>query len=397
MYAYVFSLALLLGSFSQMGLDGLIVREVINKPNYHSETMATALGLRFGAAVVIAFGIIAYGYAIESHTDEERLLFQAAAGVVAAGPVGAVIGCWYKAQLQSMYPSVDNILGAVLGGGLKICVTGLGLGVAWIGVGQLLSTFAASVVLLALYLRLDGPSLSPARASLGRAKEMLGESWKLLLGSTFSMVYKQIDITMLRFLVGSSAAGEYAVAIRVVMLTTIFAGALSTTIFPSLVRACSEPDLERYWMLIKGTFALLFAASYVLSAGIFPLGPTTFVLAFEAEYAAAGKLLPWTALLLPFAFARMAITRWVLVEGKGNFLIISEAVGATANIALNFTLIPSMGTSGALASTVAAFILTTLFCPLVSSSSRTLSLQMLRAMVNPISPSLWMLRNKKRA
>lgn len=397
MYAYVFSLALLMGSLSQLGLDGLVIRELINKPDRQSETLATALSLRLVVAMTIAAVIVAYGYWLDDHSVEERLLFQAAACGVVAGPVGAIASCWFKARLQAVYPSVANIMGALFGGGMKIVVTALGFGVVWVGVGQLFSTLVASVALLALYLWLGGPSLSPANASLHRAREMLGESWKLLVGSTFAMIYMQIDITMLRFLVGSGAAGEYAVAVRIVMLTTIFASALTTTLFPALIRARSNPDPARYWMLMRGTFALLFLSSYALSAGFFFLGPAALVFAFGADYATAGEVLACLALVLPFAFARMVITRWVILEGQGNFLIASEALGAAVNITLNFLLIPRLGLLGAAVSTIAAFMLTTLLCPLASSAGRVLLGKMLCALVNPISPSLWMFRNGHRA
>ena len=392
-YAYVFSIALLLGSLTQLGLDGLVIRELLKNPHDQAEILGTTAALRLAVAAVMAAGIVGFGYAVEQHTYQEQQLFLAAAVTVFVGPASAVVACWFKAKLQAVYPSISNIIASAAAGAMKIGFLAGGLGVVWVGVGQALGVIVGAGVIVLLYARLGGPSYSEWRFSLSRARSLLGESWKLLVGSTFAMIYMQIDITMLRLMVNSEAAGEYAIAARVVMMTTLFAGALTTTLFPSLIRAHADDDTLRYHAMLRGTFGMMFVSSYVLVVGFVLLGPTILVVAFGAEYAASETALVLLSMVLPFAFARMVITRWIILERQGNYLIGSEVAGASVNVTLNFLLIPTYGGIGAAISTILSFVVTTILCLAFTARGRILLALMLSSMINPVSPALWMVRH----
>ena len=397
MYAFVFALAALLGMLGHMGLDGVLTRELVNEPpNRQPRILGTAFVLRAGGYLFAAAAVLVVPRMGGTYRWEEELLFAAAAIFLLVQPLFAVLTVWFRAKADLGGPSFANMTATVVGGGLKIASLAFGFGIVAVGLSQAVAVIFGAAVLAWLFRRRGGPSLTLWSASGAEAGVMLREGWRLHLGSILASVYLMIDIPMLRLLTDVETVGQYAAPARLVAMTHIFAAAVATTLYPSLVRAHAR-DRSAFESLMRTGFSAVVLGAYLIIAGNFLFGSAVLNLLLGENFEESGTIASILVLSLPFAFARQIISRWVILDRKGNYLIWSEALGAATVVGLNLLLIPRFGGSGAAISVVAAFVVTSILSQSVNKDNRRILRIQILSFVDPVSPFLRLLSNRRNA
>lgn len=381
-YAYVFSLAQLFAVLGQMGLDGLLTRELVNRPDDHPETMGTAGGLRFIGYAIGALGCLVYSLAVPGHTETERWLFVAAFVFILITPGPILLENWFRARVEARYSSMARMAGTLAGGGLKIGAVLLGFGVIWVGFAQTVTILLIFALSLPLFLRRGGPSPRTWRFVGTRARELLSESWMVFLGSMMAVIYLKIDQVMLRWWSGPEAVGVYAIASRMSEVFYFLPAALVTTFFPRLIQL-RKSSLEMFEARFQGLLSVLTLLAYATLLGIFLLAPTFLPMIFGAEYAPAVPVLFVHMLSMPFIFMRYAFSRWILIEKFTLFSLISQGLGAASNVALNMLLIPQYGMMGAAVATLISYASAGYLALLCTRRTRPVFFMMTRALLQP--------------
>jgi O-antigen/teichoic acid export membrane protein len=78
---------------------------------------------------------------------------------------------------------------------------------------------------------------------------------------------------------------------------------------------------------------------------------------FGSDFARSSQILLVHALAMPFVFMGTAYIRWLLVEKFMSLFLVTQGVGAVANIILNLALIPIWGGMGAAVATVLSYVI----------------------------------------
>jgi PST family polysaccharide transporter len=386
-YAYAFSLAALLAILGHLGLESLMIRDLAARPGRAAETLGTVFLLRSAGHAAAAAILLGYGLFLPGHLPAERLVFAVAALGLLLAVLPAVLGGWFKARQQARAPALASICTMAVAAGLKIAAALAGAGVVAVAAGQVAGMAAGALLLALLYRAADGPHPRDWRPSARRAGTLLAESWKLLLAGLFALVYMKIDIAMLRLLVGPEGAGLYAVPAALVLSLHALPAAVSTALFPGMVREW-HADIDAFWRSMHLGIATLALVAYGLILAIAHLGPDALRLMAGDAYDPAGPSFVILAFALPFAFARHMITRWIVLKGEGLILAWSEGVGAAANIILNLLLIPALGLVGAAIATVLSHAVASLLSIGLASSRRRMATTLLLGHLNPLGPLL---------
>lgn len=381
-YAYVFSLASLFSMIGQMGLDGLLTRELIAKPNHHLETMGTAGGLRISGYILGALACLIYGFIVPDHSPIEKTLFICAAGFILLTPGPQLIENWFRSRTEARYAAQARMIGTVIGGAIKIGVVSAGLGVAWVGIAQVLTIAIILVAALFFFIRRGGPNPRQWIFSSARAKTLLNESWMIFLGSILTMVYLKVDQVMLRWWTGADAVGIYAVAARMSEVFYIIPAALVVTYFPPLIKF-RETSTKRFNNRLQSLFTLLALLSYAVVLTLFVLAPLLTVPIFGEAYRDAIPVVMIHMLAMPFVFLRYAFNYWILIEKYALFSIVCQSTGAISNIILNLLLIPKYGMMGAAIATLISYCGAGYIVLLISPRTRPVFSMMTRALFKP--------------
>ena len=338
---------------ASLGIDNIIVRQLVVEPTNRHEYLSAAAVLRFGAGVLFVF-LAAIYWAIFASSDRSSLLVLV---MMLSVPVNAisVLALDLQAIVASKYVVFARTSQSIIGSVLRLASALLRLPVvafAWI------STLESLLfnVLLVVY---HGRATQSMRLRSPQASTLIllvREGWPLLLASVSVILYMRVDQVMLKAMRGDLETGIYIAAVRLSEVLHFIPVIVCSSVYPSIVKA-REVDYLKYvartQLLCDGLYlvALAFALTFTLLAR-----PMVQLLLGDAYLAAIPVLQVhiWSTIAV---FLIVASTQWLLAEGLQVVTLITNAIGLLANVALNFVLIPAYGALGAAIATTISYTL----------------------------------------
>ncbi|TIN80008.1 flippase [Mesorhizobium sp.] len=379
--SYTFSMALLFAVVGQLGLDGLVIREIVNRPDDVPRVLGTVFVLKFSGHLLGAAGLVVYALSIGVHSTERAMLFLAAAFIPLASLSG-FFGLWFHSRVQARYSAISSSISALLVGLGKLGLVWSGAAVMAFAAANVVQVLIAAMLSFRFYKRQKGPPLSAWRFSPALAKVLLSESWMLFLGSIFAIVYLKIDMIMLRWLAGPAEVGTYAVAATLSEAAYFVPAALVASVFPKLIES-AKTDQDLFARQLQTAFDVLWLAGLGMIATMFLLGGPLIRLLFGAQYDASIPVLLVHVLSAPFLFMRIAFTRWTIIGGGATFFMLTEGLGALTNVAFNFLLIPHYGSIGAALATLVSYATATYLALVIPRRTRPIFVMMSRSAFMP--------------
>jgi O-antigen/teichoic acid export membrane protein len=380
LFSYAIALVAIGGAIATLGLDSVVVKELLMKPEDRDLILGTAVTLQFIGGMLtylVIIGLIQY-----LKTDNHILiLIIAILGPLNLFKASEVVKYWYESQLLSKVTiRAENavfILFASIKGGLIFFEFDL----VSIAIAVLLESVVVAVVLIVIY-RYQGGVLSPSRFSKTRALKLLNDSWPLMVSSIAVMVYLRIDVVMLESYLGASTVGNYSVATRISEVWYFIPGVITASVFPSIV-AAKKDSHALYSLHFVKLLSLLFWVSLGIAA-ITSLSSEWIVsTVFGQRYLPAASILSIIAWSTVFVFVGVASGRWFLVENLQRLLLYRTVIGAIINVALNVILIPRYGAIGAALATLASQAYANLFANLMSGTTRPLFRLQIKSVLYP--------------
>lgn len=388
-YAYAFSMALLLGMIGHLGLDGLLTRDLVTTPAAQRRTMTAAFALRSAGCVLAAVAMLAYGFLTPIHTGQEKLLFVFASLTILLQPGLSVISGWFRSKNEARIVSLSSVAASSAGLLAKAAALASGAGVVVVAGIQFLSVLVNFIMMKAVFRRHGGPRVSLRALDRTYARALLEQGWPLQFAAMFSVMYVQIGVPFLRILVDAEASAFFAISLNIVLTMQIFGVAISNATFPDLIalRESNRPGFEHLLRLSLSSAVLV---SYLFVAFAFFFAPAIIAALFGSAYEPVAGSLVIMSFACPFMIARTILTRWVVVENRGMYLMLSEAAGLLVALFAMYAFTRSAMPSayGPAIAIVAASVVSTYLSLLFLRDGRQIFLVMTSALVDPFGPIL---------
>ncbi|MGQ4276497.1 flippase [Pseudidiomarina sp. E22-M8] len=380
--SYVLAVITLVIPFSALGLNALIMRELVESPQHEQRVMTTALVLRGLGALVALLFICLWAYLLPSLAFQERLAL-VVIGAAASLQALQLVEHFFNAKVQIKY--VVRLRTAVL----------LFSGVVKIAVAIYTQDMLLVACIFALEYLLWGIGyhwLYSKRGSGWRITEvswkygfgLLRQSWWLMLSGIAAAVYLKIDQVMLGQMVDKSTVGIYAIAVRISEVWYFFATAIAASFFSMLLKLRAE-DPQGYQNQLQRLCDGLFISALVIAIGVTLVAPIAIPWLFGEDYAASATILMihvWAGL---FVFMRELASKWLLAERLLAFSLLSHGIGAIFNIGLNLYLIPRYQGEGAAIATVVSYASAAYFAFWLAPKTRPLARIMTRSLLLPVT------------
>lgn len=195
LYSYVIALVYLLSPLATLGLDGIVVRDIIREPKAVQEILGSAFFVKFVAAFITLLFVV--GIIIWLRPEDIRA--QWLAGVIAAGMLFHafdVIDFWFQSRVQSKYSVyAKNAAFMTVSLGKVVLILAKAPLLAFALVGSMEIVLGAAGLVIAY--RWNRQRLRAWRVNLGWAKRLVAESWPAALSALTVVVYMKIDQFML--------------------------------------------------------------------------------------------------------------------------------------------------------------------------------------------------------
>lgn len=380
--AYAISLASILSVAGHMGLSGLVVREVVKKPEAEAITLGSAFVLKLVGAVIGYALLLVYALSMEDSSGTAFALILIVGGSILMTPFD-VIEFRFHAYVQAKFVSLARLSSLFFSATTNIVFIITGAGLVFFAFTYFLQAMLFAVFLAVIFYYRTSQSIIKWKYVGGRALELFSQGWIIYLGTFFAIIYMKIDQVMLRWMGSMDELGQYAVAAQLSEAWYFLPAAIVMTVFPKLIKL-REQSRQVFYLRLQQLFDLLFILAFVVAIIMTFSAEWLVDLFFGVDYAASASILIvhiWAAI---FVFMRAAFSKWILIENVLIFSLVTQGLGALANIVLNLLFIPEYGGIGAAYATVISYITASYFSLLLYSKTRKVFWMMTLAIVSPL-------------
>lgn len=374
--SYALSFVAILGSVAGLGLDSLVVRELIGGKRPAEAVLGTACVLRLtGGVVTVALCLVAV---LLVHPGDTRLLF-----ITLTLSVGFifqsldVIEYWFQAGTRSKHAVISRSMAFFFMSCLKIFAIVSGASLIVFAMLSTLEFLMMGLSLAIAYVRRGGKLIRWTFDPI-QAKIYLADGWPLALSGMAIIVYMKIDQIMIGKMLGVASVGTYAAAVRLVELWYVIPMALTASAFPAIFEAKSM-DPSVYRARLQALYDVL--AWIGLGIGLIVSLFSGFIITvlYGEDYSGAAPVLAlyvWSAVA---TFLGVASSQFLVAENYTRVSLYRTLLGMISNFLLNVWLIPAYGISGAATATVISYSVAT-FSLVLFTSTREQSLMLLKSL-----------------
>jgi len=376
--SYAIAFVALFGAFATLGLDGIVIREVVRNPNQADEILGTAFYLRLvGGAATLLISVAAIFLLRHDNSLSWMLV-----AIIAAGTIFQafdVIDFWFQSQVLSRYTVIAKNSAFLAMAMVKIALI-LGhaplMAFAWAALAEIV----AGATGLVLVYRKCGHQFGDWRITLERSRRLLSDSWPLILSGLSVAIYMKLDQVMLGEMSGDGAVGIYTSATKLTEIWYMIPMIIVSSVFPAMVQS-KENDEGLYYRRITRLFSVMAAVSLPIALPMSLASNWLVIQLYGINYQAAGPVLAvhiWASL---FVFYGVAQGPWDLAENLTRLAMVRIVIGAIVNIGLNVWLIPRYGALGAAIATVVSQALAAVFLNVIHKKTRPIFFCQLKSLL----------------
>lgn len=365
-FSYALAFAALFGSIAKLGLDSIVVRDLVKDPARRNLYMGTAFWLKLiGATIMLVAMLLAIRLTSNDSTTNLYIFIIGSGTLFQAFDV---IDFYFQSIVLSRFVSICRLMQLLISSLLKLYFIFTGAELVYFVIVSLVdqATLAFSLYFAYRYQKLGGGFWD---FDFNTAKLLLGESWPLIISGFVVMIYMRIDQIMIKEILGEEKVGLYSAAVRLSEGWYFVPVIITNSLFPAVVRA-KEISRKLYHRRLQRLYTFLVWMAIAFAVPMTFLSDGLVVLLYGEAFRAAGQVLMLHVWAGVFVSMGVASSSWFISENLQRLAFYRTLLGATINVGLNLFLIPACGMLGAAIATVAAQSMAALFFDLFTRKTR---------------------------
>ena len=365
--AYALSFVALFSVISSLGLDELVIRELVKYKDDSDKLIGTVFLLK----LMGAFGVLVILAVVTNVTSQDyntkSLIFIIASAVIFQS--FNVADLYFQSKVMSKYVAYSNIISLFVTSLIKIALIRYNASIiafAWV---ILFESFILALTLIYFFLKNSKLKIQNLSFSKHVATSLLRDSWPLLLSSFVIMIYMKIDQIMIKEILGNEAVGQYAAAVKLSEAWYFIPIAILSSVFPAIINAKKESE-KLYYARLQKLYDLMVWMAFAIAIPMTFLSDWLVNLLYGSEYSQAGSVLVihiWTAV---FVFLGVASSKWFIVENLQVLSFWRTFAGMIVNLILNYIFIPKYGIQGAAVATLFSQAMAAYLFDILNSKTR---------------------------
>jgi O-antigen/teichoic acid export membrane protein len=350
--SYALSFVGLFGFFGTLGVDSILVRELIKNRDERNSLLGTSLLLKFlgGVVVIVVSSLVALFF----EKDYDAILLIFIYSFVFLFQSINVIALFFQSQVQSKHVVKVQIIVSIISACIKILFIILKLPVVFFVISYLIDALNLGVGLLIVYF-MRGESFIEWKFKFSLAKKIIGDSWWLMLNGAMVVIFIRIDQVMVKLLLNNSEAGYYAVAVKLAEMFYFIPALIYPAMFPAIVNAHSI-DIGKFNRRLSMFYGAMFWLSILLALPLYFFSKKITLVLFGSDFIVsvpAMKIYIWA--MVPI-FLGNAVTSYMITKNLLKAMLFWNVIGAAINIILNFFWIQKFGILGAAWATIISYL-----------------------------------------
>lgn len=364
-------------SFCTLGINSVLVKELVDHPDEEGMVLGTTLLLRAVSSILSAITVIIIVTVIDAG-ETMTIMVVSLSSIGMVFHISESFNYWFQRRLEAKVTAKAALIAYVVSSAYKVFLLVTGKSVVYFALVTSLDYLCLGVILFYEYKKSNGPSLVFSKAY---GKELLRKSTHFILPGLMVSIYGQTDKLMLKQMIGETEIGYYATAVALCGMWCFILSAVIDSVYPSIMEAAKSQNEPLFKKRNVQLYAIVFYLSVFVSLCFTVLGRPIVYILYGKSYLPAVAPLRIVTWYSAFSFLGVARNAWVVAKDRQKYLFRIYVASALANVALNLLLIPSMGASGAAIASLVAQIFTTMVVPFFIKEMKENSMMILDAIM----------------
>ncbi|RZK21657.1 MAG: flippase [Pedobacter sp.] len=344
---YAQSLVALFSALATLGLNNIVIRELVKKNYDKNLLMGTSFIMKLiGGAVTFLFLFIAINIIPSDSYTKIVVLIVASSTIFQSFNV---IDFYFQSKVESKFVVYVNILVLIVSTVLKVLFLLLKAPLVLFALLTVIENIVLAIGLIYFYKK-NKETIKAWSFDKGICLMLLKDSWPLILSSISISIGMRIDQVMIKSYMNDVNVGYYAVGVKFAEIFTFIPMLISQSIYPKILEMDFNKERSKLIFMLRSIFYLL----VLLSVGVNIFSSFAINLLYGVKYEdsiSVVNILIWT---IPFTYLNIVTSTILQKLNKSKTILFRQLLIAGINIVANTFLIPRFGTVGASLSTLIA-------------------------------------------
>ena len=346
--SYALSLTGILSPFASLGIDAILLRDIIKNKKKEKILLHTAKILKVISAVFLSIIVIGFIYLFK---NDRTLIF-----IIGILMCGIIINSFnvYKEYIVSenkmRFIAYSSIISLIISNFFKVGLILLSANVIWFAVAYVLAQSTNVIALNQFYNKIS--EFENKYFSKKVAVDLIKNSWPLIFTSFAGIIFVYVDQLIIEYFYNYEKVGVYASAVRLILFFTVIPSVISNMIYPKVIEIY-ENNTKNYFhkkMINLYFLHFIFALFLILIFTLF--GELIILTLYGNDFIEAGIILKIYSITFIFVFFNPMNNKLLMIENLQKLMLVRNLIGLFVNLILNIILIPKFGIIGAALTTV---------------------------------------------
>ena len=234
LFSYALAFISIFGFFVTLGMDGgYIVKELRSDKNLQT-VLATSLFLKSIGSIFAMTFIAIIIRIIEA--DSLTITLVTIASFTYIFRIFSVFDLYFQSKVLSKYVVYSNLIALVFISFLRVYFILSKATVEYFAYALMIELAISSLFFVFFYTK-NSDGFSNFSVDISYAKNILQNVWPIMISAFLISIYMQIDIVMIKNMLGDFEAGNYAAATKISALFYFIPFAVTSSVYPAIINA----------------------------------------------------------------------------------------------------------------------------------------------------------------
>ncbi|MEI6508463.1 MAG: flippase [Bacteroidota bacterium] len=341
MISYALNVVAIFTIVSTLGLDSLVVRELLTRSDNKNSILGTTFLLRLMGAMIVVVAATYYS-SMRDNSQQTYIVFLVSLSIILQS--FTVVDFYFQSKVLGKLTAMNQVITLLISSVVKI---------TFIFSKAPLEYFASMVLFEAiltainqfLFFKRQGENVFAWKFSMTEAKELLSHSWPIIISGLMMMLYQKMDQILIKRFLDLTMVGNYSAAIRMSEASYFIPVAICAAVFPGIVNARDNKEFQQ--KRLTQLYSLLIWSAIIISIGGTIFGDWVIRVMYKQGYEfapAVFKIHIWSTIPIFFSTAWGI---WMIAENKQKVVIYLQLISLIVCFMLHINLIPRFGVTGA--------------------------------------------------
>ena len=354
--SYAISFVGLFATISTLGLDSIVVRELVKDPSRRDELLGSVFYLRIIGAIIAVFLTIITAFILQESYFNILLITIIVTSTIFQSL--NVVEYYFQARVESKFNVFVQSSSLIISSIVKALLVLFNASLIYFAIVYVIEFILLSVGYYLVY-KINNLKISGWKFKSTTAINLVKDAWPLILSGVVIAVYMKIDQVMIKIILNTKEVGFYAAAVKLSEAWYFIPMAICTSLFPAIINA-KQINETIYLNRMQKLYDMLSVISIVIAVIVTFLSEFIITIIFGVKYLPSASVLTiyiWAGVPV---FLGVATSQYLINENLTRLAFYRTFIGMIINVILNIFLIPVYGINGAAVATLISYSLSVL-------------------------------------